>query len=180
MFIMINVINVSIYHIAILFAAFCSFTCILIHFHYLTPDKYTSHFGSGSQYAYYHEEDESSFQLVDTIKVQKSAYQRQRMRFNAALRARRDRDRRIHNANATSMLTLNKTQLQRERDRQRQIRKWQKQYYGRQAHDYHRRGNRVHRDASVQVQDTWAVLDELDFPRLMKLFLPGIGEPRDM
>lgn len=117
---------------------------------------------------------------MDTIKVQKSAYQRQRMRFNAALRARRDRDRRIHNAGATSMLTLNKTQLQRERDRQRQIRKWQKQYYGRQAHDYHRRGNRVHRDASVQVQDTWAVLEELDFARLMKLFLPGINEPRDM
>lgn len=44
-------------------------------------DKYSSQFGGGSQYAYFHEEDEASFQLVDTAKTQKSAYQRNRMRF---------------------------------------------------------------------------------------------------
>lgn len=46
-----------------------------------SPDKYSSQFGGGSQYAYFHEEDETSFQLVDTAKTQKTAYQRNRMRF---------------------------------------------------------------------------------------------------
>lgn len=44
--------------------------------------KYASAFGGGgSQYAYYHEEDESSFQLVDTQKVQKPVYTRGRRMF---------------------------------------------------------------------------------------------------
>lgn len=47
----------------------------------LCPDKYSSQFGGGSQYAYFHEEDETSFQLVDTARTQKTAYQRNRMRF---------------------------------------------------------------------------------------------------
>uniref|UniRef100_M3YMD0 Eukaryotic translation initiation factor 3 subunit D n=1 Tax=Mustela putorius furo TaxID=9669 RepID=M3YMD0_MUSPF len=44
-------------------------------------NKYSSQFGGGSQYAYFHEEDETSFQLVDTARTQKTAYQRNRMRF---------------------------------------------------------------------------------------------------
>ena len=49
----------------------------------LSSDKYSSQFGGGSnQYAYYHDEDESSFQLVDSAKVQKPIYQRGRGRFN--------------------------------------------------------------------------------------------------
>lgn len=45
-------------------------------------DKYQSQFGSLSQYAYYHEEDESSFHLVDTARIQKPPYQRGRFRQN--------------------------------------------------------------------------------------------------
>lgn len=52
-------------------------TCLAL----LSLDKYSSQFGGGSQYAYFHEEDETSFQLVDTAKTQKTAYQRNRMRF---------------------------------------------------------------------------------------------------
>lgn len=48
---------------------------------FVPADKYSSQFGGGSQYAYFHEEDETSFQLVDTAKTQKTAYQRNRMRF---------------------------------------------------------------------------------------------------
>jgi len=48
---------------------------------HLSLDKYSSQFGGGSHYAYFHEEDETSFQLVDTAKTQKTAYQRNRMRF---------------------------------------------------------------------------------------------------
>jgi len=32
-------------------------------------NKYNSQFGAGNQYAYYHDEDESSFRLVDNTKV---------------------------------------------------------------------------------------------------------------
>ncbi len=46
-------------------------------------DKYNSQFGSVvNQYAYYHDEDESTFQLVDTARIQKPIYQRGRMKFN--------------------------------------------------------------------------------------------------
>lgn len=48
-------------------------------------DKYSSQFGVQNQfnpYGYTHEEDESSFQLVDMTKVQRPAYQRGRGRYN--------------------------------------------------------------------------------------------------
>ena len=42
-------------------------------------NKYNSQFGQGStQYAYYHEEDENSFQLVDTSKSLRPMYGRGR------------------------------------------------------------------------------------------------------
>ena len=37
-----------------------------------------------------------------------------------------------------------------------------------------------HRDASVQVRETWDVVEELDFPRMSKLLLPDIGEGQDL
>lgn len=43
-------------------------------------DKYASQFGAGSSYAYFHDEDESTFHLVDTTRVQKPPYQRGRAR----------------------------------------------------------------------------------------------------
>lgn len=43
-------------------------------------NKYQSQFGSGSHYAYYHDEDETTFHLVDTARVQKPPHQRGRFR----------------------------------------------------------------------------------------------------
>ena len=37
-----------------------------------------------------------------------------------------------------------------------------------------------HREASVQVRETWAVVEEMDFPRLAKLTLPNVEEPEDL
>ena len=37
-----------------------------------------------------------------------------------------------------------------------------------------------HRDASVQVRETWGVVEELDFPRMSKLMLPDIVEGEDL
>jgi translation initiation factor 3 subunit D len=56
-------------------------------------DKYTSQFGGGSQYAYYHEEDESTFHLVDTARVQKPPYQRGRFRQMRGMRGRAQQQR---------------------------------------------------------------------------------------
>ena len=50
--------------------------------HGLSADKYSSAFGSGQQYSYIHEEDESSFQLVDTSRAQRPVYQRSRFKYN--------------------------------------------------------------------------------------------------
>lgn len=50
-------------------------------------DKYQSQFGTGSQmFSYYHEEDESSFQLVDTSRPQRPIYQRNRNKFGQVRR----------------------------------------------------------------------------------------------
>ncbi|NIG60285.1 eukaryotic translation initiation factor 3 subunit D [Pontoporia blainvillei] len=75
-------------------------------------NKYSSQFGGGSQYAYFHEEDETSFQLVDTARTQKTAYQRNRMRF-AQRNLRRDKDRR--NMLQFNLQTLPKSAKQKER-----------------------------------------------------------------
>lgn len=46
-------------------------------------DKYVNVYGLGGQtYTYHHEQDESTFQLVDTAKIQKPLYQKGRPRFN--------------------------------------------------------------------------------------------------
>ena len=41
-------------------------------------------------------------------------------------------------------------------------------------------GQIKNRDASVTVRDTWAVVEEMDFPRLSKLSLPNVEEPEDL
>ncbi|GFN98297.1 eukaryotic translation initiation factor 3 subunit d [Plakobranchus ocellatus] len=139
--------------------------------------KYNSAFGGGSQYAYYHEEDESTFQLVDTSRVQKPVYQR-RGRLFQQNRQRRDRERRQQQTQA-SMQVLTKTQKNRERDRQRMLKKWQKQF-GKQMQENRSKMPIRNRDASVQIKDDWVVVEEMDFPRLTKLNLPDIKDGEDM
>ncbi|PVD39398.1 hypothetical protein C0Q70_02028 [Pomacea canaliculata] len=61
--------------------------------------KYNSAFAGQQYYAYYHEEDESSFQLVDTARVQRPIYQRGRRLFQQS-KQRRERERRQQQAQA--------------------------------------------------------------------------------
>ncbi|GAB6020453.1 Eukaryotic translation initiation factor 3 subunit D, variant 2 [Chamberlinius hualienensis] len=140
-------------------------------------NKYASQFGVGNQYAYYHEEDESSFQLVDTVKVQKSMYQRGRFRFNQR-NMRKDQQRQRQQQQQAQLQVLSKTAKSRERDRQRQVRKLQKQLGARQKFD--QKNPIKNRDASVIVRPEWQVIEEMDFPRLSKLSLPGVEEAKDI
>lgn len=142
-------------------------------------NKYNSQFaGLANQYAYFHEEDESTFQLVDTSKVQKPIYQRGRMKFNQT-KLRRERERRMQQQ--ANMQVLSKTQKSREMDRQRQLRKWQKQF-GRQQYEQNKK-KQVQvklRDPSVTVRDTWILKEDMDFSRLGKLSLPTLEGPEDL
>lgn len=75
---------ISLAHFSIENVRLCTHNAIYANFFYLLflIDKYTSQFGTGSQYAYYHDEDETTFHLVDTARVQKPPYQRGRFRGN--------------------------------------------------------------------------------------------------
>jgi len=140
--------------------------------------KYQSQYGAGgTQYAYYHDEDETSFQLVDTAKNTKPMYGRGRgFRGRGGFRGRwNSMNKPVANA---PLQTLTKAQKIKERDRMRQVKKWQKQQAGRQ--NYHRSAPIKNRDASVMVKDTWVVVEEMDFPRLGKLSLPSLAEPEDL
>ncbi|XP_018319021.1 eukaryotic translation initiation factor 3 subunit D [Agrilus planipennis] len=127
-------------------------------------NKYASQFGSGSQYAYYHDEDESTFHLVDTTRVQKPPYQRGRFKTNQ----RNMRGRGIRGVQA-GMQALGKGLKAREKDRKNQMKKWGQ---GRPQIKI--------RDASVTVKPDWVTIEEMDFPRLGKLSLPSIKEGDDI
>ncbi|XP_063916532.1 eukaryotic translation initiation factor 3 subunit D [Zophobas morio] len=128
-------------------------------------NKYASQFGSGSQYAYYHDEDESTFHLVDTTRVQKPPYQRGRFRANQRnLRGRGGRS----GVQGGGMQSLGKGVKARDTYKRSQVKKWGQ---GRPQIKI--------RDASVTVRPDWVTIEEMDFPRLGKLSLPSIKDGDD-
>ncbi|XP_056641454.1 eukaryotic translation initiation factor 3 subunit D [Diorhabda carinulata] len=129
-------------------------------------NKYASQFGSGSQYAYYHDEDETTFHLVDTTRVQKPPYQRGRFRGNQRnLRGRGGRT----NIQSGGMQALGKGVKARDTYKRSQVKRWGQ---GRPQIKI--------RDASVTVKPDWSTIEEMDFPRLGKLSLPGIKDGEDI
>ncbi|XP_060521877.1 eukaryotic translation initiation factor 3 subunit D [Cylas formicarius] len=129
-------------------------------------NKYVSQFGSGSQYAYYHDEDESTFHLVDTTRVQKPPYQRGRFRTNQRnMRGRGGRG----NFLSGGMQALGKGFKARDTYKRTQIKKWGQ---GRPQIKI--------RDASVTVKPDWSTIEEMDFPRLGKLSLPSVRDGEDI
>lgn len=129
-------------------------------------NKYASQFGSGSQYAYYHDEDESTFHLVDTTRVPKPPYQRGRFRANQRnMRGRGSRS----NAQSGGMQSLGKGLKSRDNYKKTQVRRWGQ---GRPQIKI--------RDASVTVKPDWSTIEEMDFPRLGKLSLPSIKDGEDI
>ena len=132
-------------------------------------NKYTSQFGSGSQYAYYHDEDESTFHLVDTTRVQKPPYQRGRFRQNQKnMRGRGGRGG-GSSGHGHGMQQLGKGLKNRDKDRKGMNKKWGQ---GRPQIKI--------RDASVTVKPDWVTIEEMDFPRLGKLSLPNIKDGEDI
>nr|CAD7448197.1 unnamed protein product [Timema bartmani] len=136
-------------------------------------NKYQSQFGSGGQYAYYHDEDESTFHLVDTTRVQKPPYQRGRFRQNQRNMRGRGGQRGGHQ---NQLQLLGKGLKMRDRN-QRQQRKWPM----RQGMRNNKNQPPIKsRDASVTVRPDWTTIEEMDFPRLAKLSLPNVKEGQDV
>jgi translation initiation factor 3 subunit D len=148
--------------------------------------KYNSAIGAGgTQYSYYYEEDESSFQLVDTSRTLRPMYgrgrfQRGRGNFRGGFTNNRGGWNNQQNAlkNQGNLQILSKAQKNKERERTRQMRKWQQQQKGRQ--NYNRPPQIKQRESSVTVRPDWVVLEEMERTQLTKLSLPTVNEPEDL
>lgn len=147
-------------------------------------NKYQSQFGGGGQYAYFQDDDESSFQLVDTGRSGPNRMQRGRgLRMGNRNMRNRGGGRGGFN---NQMQVLNKQGGGRGGRQQQQGHpgrggKWQKNLAGRNRFDNKGQGMKK-RDAaaSVYVKPTWKVVEEMDFPRLNKLSLPNIVDGSDV
>ncbi|OXU23485.1 hypothetical protein TSAR_016887 [Trichomalopsis sarcophagae] len=130
-------------------------------------NKYNSQFGGSGMkaYAYEHDEDETTFHLVDTTRVQKPPYQRGRF----GQRNQRMRGRGGQRGGMSQMQALGKLKIH-ERDRRGQNKRWTRR----------NQAPIKMRDASVTVRPDWVTIEEMDFPRLSKLTLPGVKEGEDV
>lgn len=116
-------------------------------------------------YAYEHDEDETTFHLVDTTRVQKPPYQRGRF----GQRNQRMRGRGGQRGGMSQMQALGKLKIH-DRDRRGQNKRWTRR----------NQAPIKMRDASVTVRPDWVTIEEMDFPRLSKLTLPGLKEGEDV
>lgn len=120
--------------------------------------KYQMQFGAGS-YGY---DDDEAFQLVDLSKNQRTR------RTNIRMAARNLRNRNQRNQQ-NSQNRRNKPNQNRNKYGNKGRPKWDPKGQ-----------NAKKREASVNVRPEWKIIDEMDFPRLSKLSLPGIGEGKDI
>lgn len=139
-------------------------------------NKYQSQFGAGSQYAYYHDEDESTFHLVDTTRVQKPPYQRGRFRQNNRGMRNRLGQRGMAQSNFQMLNKGSKSRDNRGKGQQ-VIKRWNRQQSLRSQKNVTQVKNR---DASVTVKNDWVMIEEIDFARFSKLSLPSVKEPEDL
>ncbi|KHJ80403.1 putative choline dehydrogenase [Oesophagostomum dentatum] len=116
---------------------------------------YGSAANAGSQFDYVHGMDENNFQLVDSSKPVQRNPQRN-------FRARQLQFRKL---------------LQKEQERQNSS---EPSRCGSVAEETHVKVSDLDRLPSVQVRPDWRVIEEMDFPRLLKLNLPGVGSGEDI
>eukprot|EP00116_Pleurobrachia_bachei_P002791 sb/3463053/ len=116
--------------------------------------NYHQQFGSGAHYSYYHEEDDNTFQLVDTTKPQRSLYQRSRARYQ---------NRR------------NQRPTQRVQDPKTGRMTVQPKYNNTRRNHWNSRNdnkNQVKLKSSVEVRKDWELNVEIEFSQISKLQLP--------
>ncbi|CAH8606341.1 unnamed protein product [Heterobilharzia americana] len=176
---------------------------------YKISGRYVSQF-VGSQYAYYHDEDDSNFQLVSSVRDTKTPAIRQRYRF--PMRGRRGvggpgtgypwagggragyqmlgaqgnvMSRKLRNASDRERMILQQNRRWQHwgpggmGQRRGGAQGWRGNAGGWGSNADRRQAHRAVRDASIQIKESWTMLEELDFTRLSKLALPNVKEPED-
>uniref|UniRef100_A0A5K3F7W3 Eukaryotic translation initiation factor 3 subunit D n=2 Tax=Mesocestoides corti TaxID=53468 RepID=A0A5K3F7W3_MESCO len=175
--------------------------CGSIHPDMKSKNRYVSQFGGGAQYAYYHDEDDSNFQMANAGKDTKSGAFRQRFRFQLRGRGRGYFQQGFGGRGGGQFMSLgNFAGRQRrpmtERERASMQTQQQQRRYGSQANwqqyrrggnwggggnwrqggDFNRRMNRGNRNPSVDVKDDWNLLEDLEFSQFASLSLPHVKE----
>ncbi|CAF0891085.1 unnamed protein product [Adineta ricciae] len=144
-------------------------------------NRYRSQYGVGvGMYQYIHEDDENTFQLVDSTRLPKPAYQK-RSRFQQnRFRQQQPQGGRFPTMqkNLTGPQKKSKTMKNLEMDQMRQMRKWQKQYGNRADPRLHQQAKQ--REPSVRIREDWQVIEEIPFATLTKFSLPSINEPEEL
>lgn len=140
--------------------------------------KYQPHFGSGQQYSYFAEDEDGTYQLVDAARGPVTSKAKTRL---ARMGARSNWRGRPGARNAVGQqinLPRNAKAVRGQPPNARS--KFQRQDPRRR---FDNKGTGLKkRDASVFVQPSWEILEEMDFPRLTKLNLPPnlLSEPEDI
>ncbi|EUB60004.1 Eukaryotic translation initiation factor 3 subunit D [Echinococcus granulosus] len=171
-----------------------------------SKNRYVSQFGGGAQYTYYHDEDDSNFQLATSGKEPKSSAFRQRFRYQMRGRGRGNFQSGFQSRGGGQFMSLgNFAGRQRrpltERERAALQQQQQQRRYGnqpnwqnnwrrgsnwgssgggggwRQGNDYNRRPNRGNRNPSVEVKEEWNLLEDFEFSQFVSLSLPSVKEP---
>ncbi|CAF1553340.1 unnamed protein product, partial [Adineta steineri] len=140
--------------------------------------RYRSQYGVGvGMYQYIHEDDENTFQLVDSTRLPKPAYQK-RTRFQQNhFRPQQMQNGRFPTMQKAFVGTQKKSKTMKNLEMD-QMRKRQKQYGNRAAPRQHQQAKQL--EPSVRVREDWQVIDEITFSALAKLNLPNIGEPEEL
>ncbi|KAK6732456.1 hypothetical protein RB195_016689 [Necator americanus] len=144
---------------------------------------YGSAANAGSQFDYVHGMDENNFQLVDSSKpVQRNPqrnFRARQLQFRKLLQKEQERrDQALQGQNLKMKRSIAKEQ-------QRAFKMWQRRggnaRQGQRGPGGRYPGERPKdRLPSVQVRPDWRVIEEMDFPRLLKLSLPGVGSGEDI
>lgn len=138
--------------------------------------KYQPHFGGGQHNTYFAEEDDANFQLVDAARGPVTSRVKTRLSRMGPRGNWRGRP-----GGRQNPQQLN--QARGKNPRQQGGQQGRQNLKGRQDNRrrFDNKGlNHKKRDASVFVQPSWEILEEMDFPRLSKLNLPGVSDPVDL
>ena len=129
----------------------------------------------GGQYAYFHDEDESQFTLVDQSRVNKPQYQKKFKNIN-------NRNNRRYQKNFNPKLPGGGKQMGGGKDGQnKNMMGGNKKMGGGNYNNKKNNRNQIKaREPSVKVKDDWRIVEEIEFSRLAKLSLPSVDTPVDL
>lgn len=141
--------------------------------------KYQPHFGAGIQAStYFADDDDGNYQLVDANRGPVTSRVKTRL-------ARMGPGRGNWRGRPGQRPMGRDQQMNLSKNKNIRTQPQNKNKFQGRGQDPRRRfdnknNNMKKRDASVFVQPSWEILEEMDFPRLAKLSLPGVEDPTDV